>query len=189
MAEPDQGKDYKSEWLRERERLAKLWAAFEGQEKELRTLRDKVFDFERTIAEKERLLRSLKDLVEARDRTNRNYELELTSSRQAREDYEPKLKEINKELQIEKARFAKLFALAEDLDEELRRRQREIEIRDEWFRTNVDVLRRVDHSIQEWDRMLQETRERTHRPAYKATLERLSKDSDDPTAQMRNLGP
>ncbi len=184
MADEDQNRDYKAEWMRERERLAKLWAAFESQERELRSLKDRIEGAERTIADKDRLIVSLKDLVEARDRSNRNYELELIPLRNARAEVAPKIEALTRELQIEKERFAKLFGLAEDLDEELRRRQREIEVRDEWFRTNVGVLRRMDAAIQERERMLSELRHREYRPAYKATLERLGRDEEGPAPEL-----
>jgi len=168
--------DYRKEFIAERERLAKLWDAYEQQEKEVGALKNKIAMLERELNEKDRIIRSLKDVMEARDRENRELEIEATSLRGDKSTHEPKLNELQSSLRVEKERFAKLFKLAEELDEELRTARNEIQARDEWFRIHVDSLRGIGKAIEERDRMVENAKGRNVRGDYKGTLDRLGSD-------------
>lgn len=165
--------DYKREYLSERERLAKLWDAYEKQEKELAAMKEKLSTVERQMEEKDKRMKSLKDVLEARDRENRELEIEHNALKSDKETHEPKIRELASSLRIEKDRFAKLFALAEELDEELRQAKKEIEVRDEWFRVHVDVLTNVGKAIEERDRMIESVKRRGARVDAKAELGRM----------------
>jgi len=167
--------DYRKEFIAERERLAKLWDAYEQQEKEVAALKNKITMMEREIGEKERIIRSLKDVLEARDRENRELEIELTSHKAEKSSVEPKLNELQSSLRVEKERFAKLFKIAEDLDQELKTSRSEIQARDEWFRIHVDSLRNIGKAIEERDRMVEAAKGRAARGDYKSTLDKLGK--------------
>jgi chromosome segregation ATPase len=167
--------DYRKEFIAERERLAKLWDAYEQQEKEVAALKNKISMLERELGEKDRIVRSLKDVMEARDRENRELEIEATSLRGDKATHEPKIGELQSSLRVEKERFAKLFKLAEELDGELRTARSEIQARDEWFRIHVDSLRGMGKAIDERDRMVETAKGRGLRGDYKATLDRLGK--------------
>jgi chromosome segregation ATPase len=171
--------DWKKQYIEERERLAKLWDAYEAQEKELSSLKGKVLELEKAVGDKERIVRSLKDVLEARDRENREYEIELTSLRADKTSFEPKLKEVSQNLRVEKERFAKLFGLAEELDEELREARKQIEARDEWFRIHVDVLSNVGKAIEERERLIEAAKSKRTRTDFKPAIEKLSVPDTD----------
>jgi len=168
--------DYRKEFIAERERLAKLWDAYEQQEKEVGALKNRIAMLERELNEKDRIVRSLKDVLEARDRENRELEIEATSLRGEKSVHEPKLNDLQSSLRIEKERFAKLFKLAEELDEELRSARNEISARDEWFRIHVDQLRGIGKAIDERERMVDAARAKSIKGDYKTTLDRLTAD-------------
>jgi chromosome segregation ATPase len=167
--------DYRKEFIAERERLAKLWDAYEQQEKEVGTLKNRIALLERELNEKARIVKSLKDVLEARDRENRELEIETTSLRGDKATHEPKFNELQSSLRVEKERFAKLFKLAEELDGELRTARDEIQARDEWFRIHIDSLRGIGKAIEERDRMVEAAKGRNIRGDYKSTLDKIGK--------------
>jgi chromosome segregation ATPase len=170
--------DLKKEFLAERERLAKLWDAYEAQEKEVTALKNKIGMMERELSEKDRIVKSLKDVLEARDRENRELEIEVTGLRGDKASFEPKIGELTSALRVEKERFAKLFRLAEELDEELRVARREISARDEWFRIHVDQLRGIGKAIDERDTLIEGAKSKKITGDYKASLEKLNVPDD-----------
>lgn len=166
--------DLRREFLAERERLAKLWDAYEAQEKEVSALKNKITVLEREISEKDRIVNSLKDVLEARDRENRELEIEVTALRGDKASFGPKVSELTKALRVEKERFAKLFQLAEELDEELRVARKEISARDEWFRIHVDQLRGISKAIDERDDLIDAASGKKAKADYKPALEKLN---------------
>lgn len=170
--------DIRKELLAERERLAKLWDAYEAQEKEVNALKNKIVVLERELSEKDRIVKSLKDVLEARDRENRELEIEVTGLRGDKASFEPRIGELTKALRVEKERFAKLFRLAEELDEELRTARKEIGARDEWFRIHVEQLRGVGKAIDERDTMIEAAVSKKVKGDYKASLEKLNVPDD-----------
>lgn len=158
----------------ESERLKKLYAAYETQEKEFQALKQKFADLHSELEGKDRIVKTLKDLMASRDRGNREMEIELTAHRQDKADWDPKIRDLQAQLRAEKERFAKLFALAEELDEELRHAKREVEARDEWFRTHMDGIRNMGEVIEEWDRRIEAVTVRKSAPGFEATLKKLN---------------
>ena len=112
--------DMAGKYEQERQRLAKLWDAYEKQEKELAALKEKVGHLENDLMDRERIIKSLKDVLESRDRRTRELEIEMTSLRGDKSGWEPRLKSLETDLRLERERFAKLFALAEELEEEVK---------------------------------------------------------------------
>jgi chromosome segregation ATPase len=170
--------DLRKEFLAERERLAKLWDAYEAQEREVAALKNKISILERELSEKDRIVKSLKDVLEARDRENRELEIEVTGLRGDKASFEPKISDLTSALRVEKERFAKLFRLAEELDEELRVARKEIAARDEWFRVHVEQLRGMGKAIDERDTLIENAKGKKVKGDYKASLEKLNVPDD-----------
>ena len=154
MADEMTATDALSKYELERQRLAKLWDAYEKQEKDFASLKDRVTNGEAELADRDRIIRSLKDVLEGRDRRTRELEIEITTLRNEKSSYDPKVQQLTSDLRIERERFAKLFALAEELEEEIKMAKRAIEARDEWFRTHVDVFANLQRAVDDHQRMI-----------------------------------
>lgn len=154
MAEEMTAGDALSKYEQERQRLAKLWDAYEKQEKDFAALKDRVTGIDSELADRDRIIKSLKDVLEGRDRRSRELEIEITSLRNEKTSYEPKIQQLTTDLRIERERFAKLFALAEELEEEIKMAKKAIEARDEWFRTHVDVFANLQRAVDDHQRMI-----------------------------------
>jgi len=165
--------DVASKYEQERQRLAKLWHAYEKQEKEMAGLKEKIARHDNDLMDRDRIIRSLKDVLETRDRRTRELEIELTSIRGDKSAWEPKLKSLETDLRLERERFAKLFALAEELEEEVKVAKKAIESRDEWYKNHVDVLGNIQRAMDDYDKMMTTLGKQVEMD--KAALERLSK--------------
>ena len=166
--------DMAGKYEQERQRLAKLWDAYEKQEKEMAALKEKVGHLENDLMDRERIIKSLKDVLESRDRRTRELEIEMTSLRGDKSGWEPRLKSLETDLRLERERFAKLFALAEELEEEVKLAKKAIAARDEWYRTHVDVLGDLQRAMQDYDVMMAQLGKQVEMD--KAALEKLTKN-------------
>ncbi|MEE9152042.1 MAG: hypothetical protein V3U20_09455 [Thermoplasmata archaeon] len=149
--------DYRREYEKEQDRLTKLWDAYEIQEKDFEQAKEKIKVLEDVIEEKERIIISLRQVAENRDSEIRDIEVKLSSLERENEDFEPKMKEMDRELKKQRDQFAKLYSLAEELDEELRYTRKEIEIRDEWFRDHINVFSGMCNALKSREEIIRET--------------------------------
>ncbi len=111
--------------------------------------------------------------MESRDRRTRELEIEMTSLRGDKSGWEPRLKALETDLRQEREKFARLFALAEELEEEIKLAKKAIEARDEWYRSHVDVLGNLQRAMDDYDNMMSTLGKQA--AADKAALDRLSK--------------
>ena len=158
----------------ERQRLAKLWDAYEKQEKEMASLKEKVGHLENDLMDRERIIKSLKDVLETRDRRTRELEIEMTSLRGDKSGWEPRLKALETDLRLERERFAKLFALAEELEEEVKLAKKAIAARDDWYRGHVDVLGDLQRAMDDYDKMMAQLGKQVE--LDKAALEKMARN-------------
>jgi DNA repair exonuclease SbcCD ATPase subunit len=141
MAQADISKD--------QERLAKLWDAYEIQERELELSMKKIATLEHKLEEMNRVNGVLKKSMEDRDKEIRDIELKLVTLEEQNSKYEPRLNELDRMYLEEKERYSKLFSITEELEEELERAKTESEIKDKWFERNVGMLENLKESIVE----------------------------------------
>jgi len=134
------GPNYKREFERERQRLAQLWDAYEDQEKEMSNLKEQVAQLKGTLEEKERIIRSLKEVLATRDTENRELHIELTALRSERTTWDPRVKDLEQKVRLQKDQFGKLYKLAEELDMELKEARTQIEQLVERFHRNLDAI-------------------------------------------------
>jgi chromosome segregation ATPase len=159
--------DYRKEFERERQRLTQLYDAYELQEKELAGLKEKLSKQEEVLSQKEGVIRSLREVLAARDAENRELHIELTGLRTDKSTWEPRIKELEANMRLEQDRFGNLFKLAMDLDAELKEAKSQIDVRDRWYKKNILVMNNIKRAMDEHDQMIVDA---TGRP-YEADLE------------------
>jgi len=165
MAAP--ASDYRKEFERERQRLTQLYDAYELQEKELASLKEKLSKQEEVLTQKEGIIRSLREVLAARDAENRELHIELTGLRTDKSAWDPRIKELESKLRLEQDKVGNLFKLATDLDAELKEAKAQIDARDRWYKKNILVMNNIKRAMDEHDQMISDA---TGRP-YEADLE------------------
>ena len=134
---------------KERQRLIKLWKAYEVQEKEYSEALKKILTQEKTIREANKMKLNLRQLIEEKNRELMELELKNTSLKTDLNEINPQLEEKGRLLTESKKRYAKLYALTEELEEELERARRENKARDDWFKENISALENLNRSLDE----------------------------------------
>ncbi len=148
---PDiESEDYKKKHLMEQERLAKLWDAYQIQEKALKEATDSLRKSETDLELKEKEIESLNEMVEKRDKQLREMEREVTNLQKITADYKPKLENCQVALKKEKDKLAKLYDVAQELDEELQVKNRALEQRDGWFLEHFSFFENVGDVLKKW---------------------------------------
>jgi DNA repair exonuclease SbcCD ATPase subunit len=139
---------------KDKERLAKLWDAYETQEKEFNQALTKIKTLEDQLKDRDRIIDTLKKVVESRDRELRELEIRFSTVSDEKVRTEPVIDELKKSLREEKERYAKLFAITEELEEEQEEARKQLEARDQWFNRHVGKLEALDEALKERTRML-----------------------------------
>lgn len=141
--------DYREKYLEEQGRLIKLWDAYEAQEKELNEAHQKIQDAFAVIEEKERTIAALKELIERKDEEIRDNEIKIATLGKTCSRYEPMIEELKEKYKNEKEKLAKLYAVTEDLDDDLNLARSAIRSRDSWFIENIGSFERLSEVIDE----------------------------------------
>jgi DNA integrity scanning protein DisA with diadenylate cyclase activity len=132
---------------KDQERLAKLWDAYEVQEKELELAMKNIVNLENKLKESDRVNSVLKKAVEDRDKEIRELEIKVIALEEEKSKFQPQLDEIQKLYNEEKERYSKLFAISEELEDDLAKSKKELSIKDKWFEKNVGMLENIRESI------------------------------------------
>jgi len=123
-----------------KERLMKLWDAYESQEKEMAVAKARINELEEKEKDKDRVISTLRELVDAKDAELRKLELKGSSLDKETVDCKTRLQETSDLLNLEKNRYKKLYLLSQELELEVDRLGKEVEARDRWFRDNLSFL-------------------------------------------------
>ena len=94
---PEDAIDYRREYEKEQERLTKLWDAYEIQERDFEQAKEKIKVLDDIVAEKERIILSLRQVAENRDAEIRDLEIKVSSLERENSSFEPKFKEMEKD--------------------------------------------------------------------------------------------
>ena len=135
---------------------------------------------EETISEKERVVRSLREVLTSRDADNRELQIELSALRAEKASWDPRLRELEANIRLEQDRFGKLFKLAMELDAELKEAKAQIDARDRWYKKNVLVMSNIKRAMDEHDNMIQAAQGRAYEPDLEGELMRLRGESEVP---------
>ncbi|MEA3559133.1 MAG: hypothetical protein U9R75_07770 [Candidatus Thermoplasmatota archaeon] len=123
-----------------KERLMKLWDAYESQEKEMTAALARTKNLEEKEKDKERVIETLRELVDQKDTELRKLELKGSSLNKETSDNRTRLEELTTSLNMERARYKKLFVITQELEKEVDTLTRDLEGRDRWFRDNLSFF-------------------------------------------------
>ena len=147
--------DIHNELRKEQERLAKLWNAYEVQEKELETHKQKIAELEKAVTDRDLMIDALNRAVAERDEKIRNTEAKIP----ALESSETKMQELTNKYEKEKERLEKLYLLSKEMDAELANMKKEVEVRDRWFLGVEASFKKIAAGIGERSGMIKATPE------------------------------
>jgi hypothetical protein len=123
-----------------KERLMKLWDAYEAQEKEMAAALARIKDLEEKDKDKERVISTLRELVDSKDAELRKLEVKGTSLDKESSDYKERLQETTESLNLERSRYKKLYVITQELEGEVEKLSKELDQRDRWFRDNLSFF-------------------------------------------------
>jgi len=145
----DASEDYKVRYVKEQERLAKLWDAYEALEKDFTQSNEEILKLKEKLKGTEEELGTLKEVLDKRDEEIRNLDVKLTKMKNIQNTYEPKIEKLEESLEKEREKLAKLFEISEEMEQELDISRQGIAARDNWFMHNVEVFDRLCKSIRD----------------------------------------
>jgi len=148
---PDKDNDeFQKKYLIEQERLAKLWDAYQIQEKALKEASDNIGQVETELELKGKEVQSLNEMLEKRDKQLREMEREVTNLQKITADYKPKLTSCQDALKKEKDKLTKLFDVAQEMEEELQLKTQALEQRDNWFMKHFSFFEKIGDVLTDW---------------------------------------
>ena len=179
-------KDVENRLGDETDRLRKLYAAYESQEKELIDIKAEIEVLEKEIVEREIEKEGLEGLLSQKD--NRIRDLELRDARVSKqiEHLEPELQKMEEKYSRERDRLGKVFSIAEELDNDLRLAVVELSTRDEWYVEHMSLFEELNKAIQNRYEMIEaaiET-ERQSQHMQHAITDRMDEVIESRAAEM-----
>ena len=142
-------KDLEERLGEETDRLLKLYAAYEQQEKELLDTKAEIEVLEKEIVEREITKEGLEALLAEKDVRIRDLELKASKTSKQVEHLEPELQKMEEKYAREKDRLGKVFSIAEELDNDLRLAVVELKTRDEWYMDHMSLFEDLNKAIKE----------------------------------------
>ncbi len=170
----------------EKERLIKLWKAYEEQEKEYSEALKKILTQEKEILKANKMIASMRKLIEDKNKELMELELKNTSLQNDLDEVHPKLQERNSLLEKSNKRYAQLYALTEELEEELEEAKKQISARDMWFERNFSTMDEFRKSLNERQHLLDKVAQGESITSSKTMLE-LKKIEEE--AEKEELEP
>ena len=170
----------------ESDRLKKLYAAYEAQEKELLDMKAEIEILEKEIIERE-IEKEAQDNLLAR-KQNRINELEMSEARvsQRVEHLEPELQKMEEKYSREKDRLGKVFGIAEELDNDLRLAVTELRVRDEWYVDHMGLFEDLNKAIKQRYEMIEKAIEAEKESQHmgRAITEKMEEIIESRAAEM-----
>jgi hypothetical protein len=140
-------KDLTEQLESETDRLLKLYAAYEQQEKELLDTKAEVEVLEKEIVDREIEKEGLQSLLTEKDARMRDIELKASKTGKQVEHLEPELQKMEEKFAREKDRLGKVFSIAEELDNDLRLAVVELQSRDGWYMSHMSLFEDLNKAI------------------------------------------
>ena len=139
----------------ETERLQKLFAAYEGQEKDLLDARAEIEVLEKEIIEREIEKEAQESLIAEKDFRIRDLEMKATKADKRVEHLEPELEKMEEKYSREKDRLGKIFNIATELDDDLKLAVTEMKARDDWYVAHMTLFEDLNKAIKERYEMIE----------------------------------
>ncbi len=170
----------------ETERLLKLYAAYEVQEKEIVDFKAEVEVLEKEIVEREIEKESLESLLTEKDARIRDLEMKASKSGKQVEHLEPELQKMEEKFAREKDRLGKIFSIAEELDNDLRLAVTELQTRDEWYMQHMALFEDLNKAIKLRYDMIESAAEAERKSQHigRAITERMDEMVEARAAEM-----
>ncbi|MCK5774281.1 MAG: hypothetical protein KAH57_10880 [Thermoplasmata archaeon] len=124
-------------------RLAKLWDAYEALDKENKYTLASIKELNDKAREKDRIVLTLRELIESRDTDNRKLDIQRSSLQNQVEDLKIRYEDQLSDLEKERSRYRKLYRITEDLEIEVDSLRKGVEERDQWFKSNLMPLSEI----------------------------------------------
>jgi len=170
----------------ETERLQKLFAAYEGQEKDLLDARAEIEVLEKEIIEREIEKEAQESLIAEKDFRIRDLEMKATKADKRVEHLEPELEKMEEKYSREKDRLGKIFNIATELDDDLKLAVAEMKVRDDWYVSHMTLFEDLNKAIKERYEMIERAveAERKSQHMARAFEERVDEMVDARAAEM-----
>lgn len=170
----------------ETDRLRKLYAAYESQEKELIDIKAEIEVLEKEIVEREIEKEGLEGLLSQKDNRIRDLELRDAKVTKQIEHLEPELQKMEEKYSREKDRLGKVFSIAEELDNDLRLAVVELSTRDEWYVEHMSLFEELNKAIQNRYEMIETAieAERQSQHMQRAITDRMDEVIESRAAEM-----
>lgn len=170
----------------ETDRLRKLYAAYEQQEKELVDAKAEIEVLEKEIVDREIEKEAMDNLLMEKDLKIRDLEMSSTKSAKRVEHLEPELEKMEEKYTREKDRLGKVFAIAEELDNDLKLAVTEMKARDGWYVAHMSLFEDLNKAIQERYEMIEQAveAERAAQQKADAFVERMDSMVEARAAEM-----
>ena len=139
----------------ETDRLQKLFAAYEGVEKDLFDARTENEVLEKEIIEREIEKETQEALLNEREISVRELELRAVKAGKQVEHLKPELEKMEEKYSREKDRLGKVFGIAEELDNDLRLAVSEMKARDDWYVDHMQIFEDLNKAIKERYEMIE----------------------------------
>ena len=170
----------------ETDRLQKLYHAYEQQEKELVDAKAEIEVLEKEIVDREIEKEAMDNLLMEKDLRIREIELSSTKAQKRVEHLEPELEKMEEKYSREKDRLGKVFAIAEELDNDVKLAVSELQARDAWYVAHMSLFEDLNKAIKERFDMIEQAveTERTSQSRSAAFVERMDDLVEQRAAEM-----
>jgi len=142
-------KELEEKYETEKERLLKIFAAYESQQKELQTAKTEIEVLEKEIIDREIDKEAQEALLAEKDVRMRELELRAVKGGKQVEHLEPALATMEEKYSREKNRLGKLMSVAEELDTDLQMAVVEMKARDDWYVAHMSLFEDLNKAIKE----------------------------------------
>jgi chromosome segregation ATPase len=142
------GPDYKREFEKERQRLAQLWDAYEGQEKQINGLQEQINRLEITIYDKDKRIEAMSEELAGSTSKETSRKVRKGSKRKIDREDKAEIERLKEMIREERDRFSELFEMNEDLDLELKQAHSGIKERDRIIAQLKTMLESKDEQLQ-----------------------------------------
>tara|TARA_B100000902_G_scaffold283492_1_gene269486 strand:+ start:2844 stop:3479 length:636 start_codon:yes stop_codon:yes gene_type:complete len=137
---PVEQDDLAEQLAMEKERLDKLYVAYQAIESELADAKAHIEVLEKDAIDKEIEKEGLGDLLNEKDSRIRNLEIESAKAGTRVKHLEPELEKMEEMYTREQARLGRVFDVAEELDEALQTATSELKARDDWYVEHMKIF-------------------------------------------------
>ena len=133
----------------EKERLLKIFAAYESQVKDLETAKAEIEVLESEIIDREIQKETQEALLTEKEVRIRELEFRAVKGGKQVERLEPALAKMEEKFSKEKDRLGKVFEIAEELDADLKLAVKEMKARDDWYVAHMSLFEDLNKAIKE----------------------------------------